>query len=168
MTTNRRLILIRHAKSGWDDAFADDHERKLTTRGHTAARAIGEWLSKQAYSPDLILSSDATRTAQTSHDLIEGLGAAPELILVPALYHPSPDTICEVAQKHDAPTIAIVSHNPGTAMCAAGLIKQRPAHHRFSDYPTCATTVIDFPAADFAKRGKGTCIDFIVPRDLTD
>lgn len=168
MIATRRLILIRHAKSGWDDPFADDHARTLTERGHTAAKAIGRWLADKGYVPDLILSSDAKRTAQTADGIMASVQEKPQLVFVPKLYHPSPDTITEVAIKHDAPTIAIISHNPGIAMCAAGLLKQRPAHSRFSDYPTCATTVIDFPTDLFAQRGQGTCVDFIVPRDLTD
>ena len=39
-----RLILIRHAKSSWDDSFQDDHAHILNKRGRDAARAIGTWL----------------------------------------------------------------------------------------------------------------------------
>lgn len=168
MTATRRLILIRHAKSGWDDPLADDHARTLTDRGHRAAQAISAWLAQQDYVPDLVLSSDATRTSQTAHHIIDAFHPRPALEFVPALYHPAPDTICDVAAKTAAPTIAIVSHNPGIAMCAAALIAARPAHRGFDDYPTCATTVIDFPTDQFAQRGKGTLVDFVVPRDLTD
>ena len=37
----KRLILIRHAKSSWDDPFGDDHARILNTRGQASAAAIG-------------------------------------------------------------------------------------------------------------------------------
>ncbi len=168
MIKTRRLILIRHAKSGWDDPFADDHARTLTPRGHKAAIAIGNWLALNEYRPDVILSSDATRTAQTAQGVLSAFDPAPELKFVPALYHPSPDTICDVAAKEIAQTVAIISHNPGIGMCASDLVQRRPPHHRFGDYPTCATTVIAFPADQFAQRSKGIVVDFIVPSDLID
>lgn len=161
----RRLILIRHAKSGWDDPMADDHERVLTRRGEKAAIAIGRWLQRMGYVPDRILSSDATRTRQTAAHISLGLDPAPPLTFAPALYHAAPDTIFDLVQSETGST-AVIGHNPGIAMLAHGLVRARPKHDRFSDYPTCATTVIDF--ADAIVPGTGHCIDFIVPRDLTD
>jgi len=161
----KRLILIRHAKSGWDDLEADDHERTLTQRGHTAAKAIGHWLARNAYIPDVILCSDATRTLQTAAEITPSLPDA-ELIEIPMLYLPAPDTIWDLAQRRTEDTVAVISHNPGTGMLAQALVKTRPKHRRFSDYPTCATTIIDFPHG--LGFGMGHCTDFIVPRDLTD
>ena len=60
----RRLILMRHAKSSWDNPFAEDHQRPLNGRGKRSAKAIGEWLRAQGYLPDQILSSSATRTRE--------------------------------------------------------------------------------------------------------
>lgn len=161
----KRLILIRHAKSGWDDPLADDHERTLTERGHKAADAIGAWLAQNGYLPDIILSSDATRTQQTLAAIHPHLPHATTK-LEKLLYLPAPDTILDLAQRRTEDCVAIISHNPGTGMLAQALVKNRPRHHRFSDYPTCATTVIDFQHA--VGIGMGICTDFIVPRDLTD
>jgi phosphohistidine phosphatase len=161
----KRLILIRHAKSGWDDLEADDHERTLTRRGHAAAKAIGAWLAEKGYIPDVILSSDAARTLQTAAETTPSLPNA-QLIALPMLYLPAPDTIWDLAQRRAEDTVAVISHNPGTGMLAQALVKSRPKHHRFSDYPTCATTIIDFPHG--LGFGMGHCTDFIVPRDLTD
>jgi phosphohistidine phosphatase len=67
-----------------------------------------------------------------------------------------------------ADTIAIIGHNPGVGMLANRLVTAPPDHHRFGDYPTCATTVIDFAidAWSEAKNQSGKCQDFVVPRDL--
>jgi phosphohistidine phosphatase len=51
-------------------------------------------------------------------------------------------------------------------MAAARFVTYALDHRRFDDYPTCATTVIDFDDADWLKPGKGTATDFVVPRDL--
>ena len=161
----KRLILIRHAKSGWDDPEADDHARTLTRRGHTAAKAIGHWLAQNGYIPDVILCSDATRTLRTAAEITPSLPDA-KLIEIPMLYLPAPDTIWDLAQRRAEGTVAVISHNPGTGMLAQALVKKRPTHRRFSDYPTCATTIIDFPHG--LGFGMGNCTDFIVPRDLTE
>lgn len=163
----KRLILIRHAKSGWDDPTADDHTRTLTDRGMIAAEAIGQWLNSNGYRPDLLLSSDATRTAQTTALILPAFAQRPDLRFVAAFYHASPDTILAQLQKETANCIAVVGHNPGIGMLAHMLLKSRPAHRRFSDYPTCATTVIDFSDGQL-EQGSGQCADFIIPRDLTE
>ncbi len=161
-----RVILIRHAKSGWDDPMAEDHDRKLTERGHKAARAIGAWMFSYGYVPDVILCSDAMRTQQTAAGIMEALGDGPQLKLQPLLYHPAPDTIIDLVAHETAQVVAVISHNPGIGMAAQALVRERPDHRRFSDYPTCATTVVDFD--ERIRIQDGTCVDFIVPRDLTD
>lgn len=161
----KRLILIRHAKSGWDDAAADDHERVLTDRGRKAAQAIGKWLAQNSYIPDVLLVSDAARTIETHKHICKGMDQSPHTTFHPALYHAAPDTILEFALRETAETIAVIAHNPGIAMAAHGLVRTRPLHDRFSDYPTGATTVIDFP--DRIDIQNGTCTAFTIPRDLS-
>lgn len=164
----RRLILIRHAKSSWSDPFADDHARVLNARGQASASAIGEWLAAQGYVPDLVLCSDAARTQETAQLILPALTPKPRLQLSGRLYHAAPDTILSLIHKQEVQTLAIIGHNPGIGMSATGLVKEAPDHHRFSDYPTCATTVIDFDHAAWALVGpkEGRVVDFIVPRDL--
>lgn len=162
----KRLILIRHAKSGWDNVYADDHARTLTDRGQEAAEAIGGWLKAQGYVPDLILTSDATRALQTTNMVKRGLAETIATKEIGMLYHAAPETIQEVASAVDAQTIAIVGHNPGIGMAARRFVTYAPDHHRFDDYPTCATTAIEFADEDWLKPGKGNAVDFIVPRDL--
>lgn len=163
----RRLILIRHGKSGWDDMFADDHARVLTSRGAQAAQSIGRWLSEQNAIPDHILTSDAARTLETTEQLCLGLNATPTTTPYPQLYHASPDTIHDLCTRQTAQCIAVVGHNPGIGMLAAHLAKTLPKHHRFDDYPTCATTVLDFADDTWMQPAKGTVAAFTTPRDLT-
>lgn len=65
MPNTRRLILLRHAKSSWKDNSLKDHDRPLSKRGCLAAASIASKLHKLGWLPELILSSDATRTRQT-------------------------------------------------------------------------------------------------------
>lgn len=71
-----RLILVRHAKSGWDDPGLDDHDRPLAPRGRRAAGWLGTALRDGGFLPETILCSSALRTRQT----LDGTGVeAPDL-----------------------------------------------------------------------------------------
>lgn len=155
-----RVILIRHAKSSWDDPFADDHARVLNKRGMANATAMGDWLRAQGFVPDQILCSDATRTRQTA----DRLALDAPITFDAAFYHAAPDTYLQALQSTDAACVALIGHNPGIGLLAKGLVELRPEHPRFTDYPTCAVTVIDFsgPIASHT----GNCIAFQIPREL--
>lgn len=71
----KRLIFMRHAKSGWSGAATSDHARPLNPRGQRSAVAMGDWLRSQSLQHDHILCSNAGRTRETL-DLL-GLGEVP-------------------------------------------------------------------------------------------
>ncbi|WP_373049716.1 SixA phosphatase family protein [Thalassovita aquimarina] len=160
-----RLILMRHAKSDWDDPSLTDHARPLNTRGRDAAKAMGDWLRDNGYLPDLVLSSDAARTVETC----DRLGISADTRFLRALYHASPMDMMQVLrQGGNAKTLLMVGHNPGIAEFAASLAAKAPDDPDFDRYPTCATTVFDLPIAGWqdALFGDGQVRDFIVPRRL--
>jgi phosphohistidine phosphatase len=163
-----RLILIRHAKSSWDDPFGDDHARVLNKRGRASAKAIGAWLAEQGHIPDIVLCSDATRTQETAALILPALASKPQLHLSGGIYHAAPATILDMITQQTAQTVAVIGHNPGIGMLANALVKTPPAHPRFSDYPTCAVAVMEFALEEWrdVKPKSGHCLDFVVPRDL--
>lgn len=164
-----RLILIRHAKSSWDDPFADDHARILNARGRDAATAIGTWLRDGEYLPDHVLSSDSARTTETVARMKASWGADVPITFLPALYHAAPQILLEVLRAAPARRVALVAHNPGIGEFASAMATEPPGHPKFHQYPTCATTILDFdiPTWNDAAPGLGRVVDFIVPRDLT-
>lgn len=163
----RTLILMRHAKSSWDDPGLDDHERPLNKRGRRSAAALGRWLTRRDYLPDEVLSSDAARTRETWH--LTGLTARAVRFL-PALYSAGPDEILETLRGATGRTVMVLGHNPGIGVLAGELAEEPPSHARFYDYPTGATTVFDFPGKDWrAIAARRAAIrEFVVPRDLSD
>ncbi|MFC7538294.1 SixA phosphatase family protein [Siccirubricoccus deserti] len=58
-------MLLRHAKSSWDDPGLPDHARPLNARGRRAAAAIAQAMQELRLSPDIVLVSSARRTLQT-------------------------------------------------------------------------------------------------------
>ena len=158
-----KLILLRHAKSDWDDPLQDDRDRPLNLRGREAAPRVGAWLRANGHQPDLILCSTATRTRETRARL--GFDTTPTEYR-DALYLAPAGVILRMARASQiapAPplTLMIVGHNPGIAEAAAQACLTRPAHPDFDRYPTCACTVID------STNGlPGKPLAFLVPRDL--
>lgn len=164
----RRLILMRHAKSSWDDAALDDFDRPLNARGHRSAAALGLWLANKGLLPDRVLCSPSRRTLQTLDGL--HLGALP-VDTPEALYHAPAHVLLDTlhAQASGA-TVLMIAHNPGCAGFAARMLATPPGHPRFHDFPTGATLVIDLPIENWseAEFRTGELIDFTVPRELTD
>ena len=65
-TQFKSVILFRHGKSDWDAQYDSDHDRPLAKRGIRDAKRMGKFLSKRAEVPELILSSTALRTRETT------------------------------------------------------------------------------------------------------
>lgn len=159
-----RLILMRHAKSSWDDFAQPDHARPLNERGKRAARAVGDWLRSNAYLPDSVLCSTATRTRET----LDLLGLDAPVDFRKDLYHASCETLLRSLQDASGHTVLILAHNPGIGTFASRVLGQRPDHPRFGAYPTCATLVASFdvPRWTALSLNTGTVEAFIVPRNL--
>ncbi len=164
----RKLILIRHAKSAWDDPSADDHDRVLNDRGRESATAIGRWLAGKGHVPDQVLSSDSARTRETVERVLAELPTEPDVSFLRGLYLPEPQTMLQALRQATGQTVALVAHNPGTAIFAESIVEAAPDHPRFFDYPTAGTLVAEFDTNDWSlvDRGMGRVVDFVVPRDL--
>lgn len=162
------LILMRHAKSSWADPEQDDFHRPLNGRGRASAPAIAKWLVQQGHLPDVVLVSGARRTVETWERMAPKMPETAEMKSTPALYLADPSVSLSVLKNQTAPTIMMIGHNPGFAVLASQLTDIQPAHPQFKQYPTAATTVIEFTAQSWRELalGKGRIVGFTVPRDL--
>jgi phosphohistidine phosphatase len=110
----RQLLLMRHAKSSWDDPQLADHARPLNLRGKRAAGAMAQAMRGYGLTPDVVLVSSARRTLQT----LEALGPWDDMPLIEpmdALYLAAAADLLEVL-RHVAPaarSILLLGHNPG-------------------------------------------------------
>jgi len=159
-----RLILMRHAKSSWDDFTLPDHDRPLNARGRASARAMGDWLRAEGFVPDAAGSSTSRRTDQT----FQGLGFVCPVNFTRALYHADAGAMLAVLCAQTASCVLMLGHNPGIAEFAYRLTSAPPPHPRFADYPTCATTVIEWQSATWDQIGwrQGALLDFAIPREV--
>lgn len=156
---------MRHAKSDWGTPALADHDRPLNDRGQRAAQALGKWIQARGYQPDLVLCSSALRTRQT----LAGLDLDTDTHFERALYDADrAQLLSALKSARDATCVLMIAHNPGIGDLAAHLVRARPAHSRFDDYPTGATLVCDFDVStwsDITARG-GDAVDFTTPKDI--
>jgi phosphohistidine phosphatase len=169
-----RLLLLRHAKSSWDDPRLADIERPLAPRGHRAAQLIAEAIEAQSFRPDRILCSPARRTRETLAALLSHLGDDDiEIEITHGLYEPHSGDYLEVIADHgdDARTLLIIGHNPAihaTAILLADGGDRTLVAEMTAKFPTAALAVLDFDTADWseAKAHSGTLLAFLTPKRL--
>ena len=114
-TPMKTLLILRHAKSSWDDPAMPDHDRPLTERGKKDAQRLGQFLQEHGLVPDLIVSSTARRAGKTAKKVAKACGYGGEIEIDGRLYqaHFSQfiGVLREVAEEHA--TVLVVGHNPG-------------------------------------------------------
>ncbi|MDJ0627508.1 MAG: histidine phosphatase family protein [Rhodobacter sp.] len=164
-----RLILTRHAKSSWDSPVLGDHDRPLNARGRESAGKTGAWLAENGYCPAAVLSSTSERTRETWALMAPHIGGAPEVRWDKALYHAGSQTLLDVLRNAPpVPCVLMLAHNPGIGDFADRILGRSPEHARFHDYPTAATTVIDFEVSAWTEVDwrMGTPTAFVIPREI--
>lgn len=112
----KQLIIIRHAKSSWDNLSQKDFDRPLNDRGHRDAPNMVKRLLEKNVDIDTFISSPAKR-AFTTAEYFAREYHVPEkkIVQIPELYHAPSETFYKTISKtEDAfETIAIFAHNPG-------------------------------------------------------
>jgi phosphohistidine phosphatase len=168
-----RLILMRHAKSSWDDPAMPDTARPLNKRGRRAATAIGMWLRKRVAIPAAVLSSPSSRTRETWERVATELGAKGTALPQPhwddALYLAEPADMLAVLRTATGPgPVLMLGHNPGISLFAGAILERAPALAAYERYPTGATAIIDLdaPAWPQVDWGCGRLVSFVTPREL--
>lgn len=142
----KRLTLLRHAKSSWDDSGIDDHDRPLAARGLRDAPRMGRRLAAHGIAPDAIVSSSAVRARQTAGLVASALGLGEDDILIePAIYLASPGELLGVLSRIDdaIDELVLVGHNPGLTLLANRLLPNL----RLDNLPTAGAVAIDCDTA---------------------
>jgi phosphohistidine phosphatase len=140
----KQLILIRHAKSSWDDPSLSDSDRPLNDRGKKDAPEMAKRLSHKEIEIDAFVSSPAKRARQTCKYFTKEFDIKKKKVLLdPALYEATEGNFYDVVKgfKDKWDSVAIVSHNPGISSFANSLTKTK-----VDDMPTCAVFAIRIEA----------------------
>jgi phosphohistidine phosphatase len=112
----KTLLLIRHAKSGWNDASLSDFNRTLTERGKSDAKMMAKRIKEQSIDIDFFVSSPAKRTRKTAKLFMKEFKKnEEEMLLISDLYEASvTDFYVTIENLEDTKNVvAVFAHNPG-------------------------------------------------------
>jgi phosphohistidine phosphatase len=161
----KTLLLLRHAKSSWDDAQLDDCDRPLNSRGRKAATRMGRLLRGEKFKIDLVLCSTAARARETAERVFAEPSRGPTMRYRDDLYLASAaqtvDLLSRVTEL--ASCILLIGHNPGFEEIVAQ-VTGKTIH-----FPTAALVQIDLPIdhwSEFNQQTRGELKNVWRPREL--
>lgn len=154
----KQILLLRHAKSSWDDPRLGDFDRPLAKRGIADAPLMGEFVKDTDLIPAIIYSSPAKRAEETSRYFSEAAGVDPDKVQWNEdLYYGSMKDYIEQIQSapDESERIMLVGHNPimeNTAGMLAG------SDHKIAmKMPTAALVCLECFANSWQEVTSGTC-----------
>ncbi|MEW5986102.1 MAG: histidine phosphatase family protein [Chloroflexota bacterium] len=161
----KTLLLLRHAKSSWDEPQLADHERPLNERGRRDAPRIGQLLRQEQLLPDRIVTSTAVRAMKTAEAVADASGYGETITATRALYQADPPAFVAVlrALPDSCQSVMLVGHNPGISEFLEELTGES------EPMPTAALAHVSLPLdkwADLKQRTKGKLVALWRPRDL--
>lgn len=170
----KRLTLLRHAKSDWDDPVARDFDRPLNKRGEKAALLMGQYARSQAMRFDWLVASPAVRVTETLATFLAGYGDPLEAHWDRRIYLASVPTLLDVLR--DLPetvgNVLLSGHNPGLEDLILALVPDRDDDALRDDvevkFPTASLAVMDLAIDRWAdvEDNVATLASFTRPRDL--
>lgn len=169
----KRLTLLRHAKSSWDDPVARDFDRPLNAKGHRAGRTVGQEMRRLQLSFDAVVASPAARVIETLEEVAHGFGDSLTPRYDQRIYLASREALVDLVRSTDdsIDSLLLVGHSPGLERLALHLagVKDKALRKSVEEkYPTGALIEISLPVDRWqdVDDGGGTMTRFIRPRDL--
>ncbi len=138
----KTIVLVRHAKSSWENGDLADHERPLNNRGKQDAPKMAAIFSGRNIEPQTIYSSQAVRAFTTAKHFAEVLNyPVHDIMIREEIYSGYEKSVIKIIKKHsdDEDTIMLFGHNPTFTHLATYLTGEY-----FDNVPTCGVVCIDF------------------------
>lgn len=168
----RRIYLLRHGKSSWNDPAREDRERELNPRGSKAAERMGQWCAANGVKPDLALCSTAARARETLARLLLSLKIG-RIEFEDGLYMAGAAALLARLRKLDdgVKAVMVVGHNPGMqefACLLAGGGEPKDLARLNARLPTAALAELsaDLKGWRELNADKARLERFILPREL--
>ena len=166
-----RLLVWRHAKSSWNNAYLADFDRPLAPRGRRAAEAMAAHLGSLD-PPALVLCSTARRAQDTLDFARPHLPDTTDIRIEDDLYGaPAPFLLSRLRRiDDDVAAVLLVGHNPGLEDLVRGLGRRGDPEligRVGTKYPTGALATLTFDGPWRALAGAGATLEaFVVPAEL--
>ena len=141
----RHIVVIRHAKSSWDDPSLADHDRPLSKRGRNALSRLRDHIEGLELRPDLVMCSSSRRTRETLAGIRAAFGQGARVESDSSLYGAGAERlVTELRRLDDQVTnVVLIGHNPGVAdlvdLLAAA---SAPGGAAIDKFPTAAVAVL--------------------------
>jgi len=151
----KRLTLLRHAKSSWENAGLDDRDRPLNKRGERDAPMMGRRLLKKNTRPSLILTSPAKRARQTARLIAREIGYPIEFLQTEhELYLAEPAAMLDIIAQQDNSfnDIVVCGHNPGITELSNYL-----SGVTIDNIPTCGMVYLEAEIKAWDELGGSPC-----------
>ena len=148
----KTLVIVRHAKSSWNDPGLSDHERPLNKRGLRDAPMMGARLAEWGPPVDRVISSSAVRALTTAELITQEMGLPWDEILVEeTLYHASEEEMLDLIQDQEdyIDGLMLFGHNPGMTALVNDL-----SDLGLGNLPTCGVVVIQFDVESWSQIGE--------------
>ena len=170
----KRLTLLRHAKSSWDDPVSRDFDRPLNKRGARAAVTIGQYARDHEMHFDYLIASPAVRVVETLDHFFDGYGKAIEVNWDRRIYLASSATLMDVLREapERAESLLLVGHNPGMEDLILSLVPDDGSSVLRDDVevklPTASLAVMELHLDRWEELGSDNAklVSFTRPRDL--
>ena len=160
----KTLLLLRHAKSSWDDTRLRDFDRPLAARGKRDAPRIGKALRERGPAPDLIISSPAARARETIEAVIDSANLTPSPTFDESIYGASAAELMGIIRRLPAESSCalLVGHNPGFEETVSRLTGVRES------MPTAALACIEFSVERWedVEDEQGKLLWLVTPKQL--
>lgn len=136
----KHLLIIRHAKSSWENITTNDFDRPLNERGFEDAPKMAKRLKKNDIDVDAIISSPALRALTTAEIFAKELKVKKHSFFKEAnLYNPSIESFYEAISNCEkgSKSLALFSHNPGITAFINTL-----CNVKLDNMPTCGVFAV--------------------------
>lgn len=162
----RKLYLMRHGKSSWDNPNLDDFDRPLNKRGKKDTHIMAEFFLKSNISFDHVFSSPAQRAITTANIIAEALHFPIKNISSdPRIYEAGVETLLETIAEVDPKykSVLFIGHDPGLSWLAAYLGSEEHVN-----LPTCGVYGLQFKTDSWKSliKAESKKLFFEFPKDF--
>ncbi|QKJ23911.1 SixA phosphatase family protein [Poseidonibacter lekithochrous] len=120
----KKLYIVRHALKELEQLDQDDYDRALSQSGIDDAKLMAQRLAAKGIKADLIVSSPAKRTKETSEIFAEALNYDKSIMYNEVLYMAYVNELIEtITYTFDTvDTMILIAHNPSLTALAITLV----------------------------------------------
>ena len=159
------LLILRHAKSSWENPLLEDIDRPLNPRGLKTAPLMGQWAVQKELIPQKILTSPAKRAIQTAQLFSKATKMNININSTESFYPGETKDFLKALslEPETVSTLMIVGHNPSLEIFLQYLTEKNES------LSTCSLAVIHFfhkNWQEISSHPKGKLIQVYRPKEL--